>query len=257
MPPRSLNADDYQDLDRPVAVMPKEYPAGFTNAPHRHKRGQLIFAAHGAVAVTTPQGTWVVPPHRAVWVPPETEHSIRAASALQMRSLFIRPDVAPVPARCCVIAVSPLLRELILRAAELPVDYDETGQEGRVMALIVDELRALPALPLHLPWPADERLQRVCAAIREDPAKPRRLADWARETGASARTLARLFRKETGMSFGGWRQQARLLEALARLADGAAVTNVALDLGYQSPSAFTSMFRRALGRAPKRYFAGA
>jgi AraC-like DNA-binding protein len=252
---RSTDAADYQDLARPVAVLAKDFARGSANAPHRHKRGQLICIADGVMAVTTPDGTWVVPPQRAVWVPAGTEHWVRCPTAATMRALFVKPEVAGLPRRCCVIAVSPLLRELIARASALPVDYDEDGADGRVMALILDEIRALPALPLHLPWPADARLRRVCEALRDDPAEGRTLADWARISGASARTLARLFRKETGMSFGGWRQQARLLEALGRLAAGAAVTNVALDLGYQSPSAFTSMFRRALGASPTRYFA--
>ena len=252
---RSTDSRDYQRLPRPVAVMATDYPAGHAIAPHLHERGQLVFAAAGVMAVTTPDGTWVVPPHRAVWVPPATEHAIRAYDALQMRSLYIRGDAARhLPPTCAVVPVSPLLRELILRAIELPLEYEEAGPAGRIMALILDELAVLPALPLHLPWPRDERLRRVCAALRRDPAAAATLAEWGRVAGASGRTLARLFRRETGMSFAAWRQQARLLEALGRLARGDAVTTVAMDLGYRSPSAFTSMFRRALGRAPRRYF---
>lgn len=254
-PRRSTEAADYQDLARPVAVMAKDFARGSANAPHRHRRALLICLADGVAAVTTPEGTWVVPPQRAVWVPAETEHWVRCPTEATMRALFVKPEVAGLPLRCCVIAVSPLLRELIARASALPVDYDEHGPDGRVMALILDEIRALPALPLHLPWPKDARLRRVCEAFNQDPAESRTLEDLARVSGASARTLARLFRKETGMSFGGWRQQARLLEALGRLAAGSPVTAVALDLGYQSPSAFTSMFRRALGASPTRYFA--
>jgi AraC-like DNA-binding protein/quercetin dioxygenase-like cupin family protein len=197
---RSTDAADYQDLARPVAVMAKDFARGTANAPHRHKRGQLICIADGVAAVTTPDGTWVVPPQRAVWVPAETEHWVRCPTAATMRALFIMPDVTGLPDRCCVIAVSPLLRELISRAADFPVDYDETGSDGRVMALILDEIRALPALPLHLPRPADARLRRVCEALKADPADNRTLENWARASGASARTLARLFRKETGVS---------------------------------------------------------
>lgn len=255
MSTRSLNPDDYQDVARPIAIMVKDFPPGFAMpAPHQHMRAQLIYATSGVVTVWTPLGTWVVPPHRAVLVPPETLHSIRTASGLAMRTLFIRREVGNLPTACCVVAVSPLLRELVVRASELPIDYDESGPDGRIFALILDEIRALPILPLHLPWPADKRLKRICEALHCDPSDTRTLNQWARHADASGRTLARLFRSETGMSFGAWRQQARLLAALGRLADGEAVTNVALDLGYQSPSAFTSMFRRALGDAPTRYF---
>ncbi|MDE1930863.1 MAG: helix-turn-helix transcriptional regulator [Alphaproteobacteria bacterium] len=251
---RSTDAADYQDLARPIAVMAKDYPRGVANAPHRHRRGQLLYAATGVIAVTTPAGTWVVPPHRAVWVPAETEHWIRTSTAAALRAAFVDSDTPGLPPRCCVIAVSPLLRELLLRAASLALDYDESGPDGRIMAVILDELRALPVLPLHLPRPADVRLRRVCDAIERDPAQTHTLAGWGRVAGAAPRTLARLFRAQTGMSFGAWRQQARLLAALDRLATGEPVTAVALDLGYQSPSAFTCMFRRALGTSPTRYF---
>lgn len=251
---RSTDPKDYQEVARPLTVMAKDFAAGHEIPPHRHPRAQLIFAAQGVMAVRTPLGSWVVPPHRALWVPAETEHAIRMCSAVAMRTVYVRPDAAAFADACCVLAVSPLLRELILRAAERPVLYDEHGPDGRVAAMILDELRALAILPLNLPWPVDKRLRRICMALRDDPALVRTLDEWSAAAGASSRTLARLFRKETGMSFGAWRQQARLLEALGRLATGEAVTNVALDLGYASPSAFTSMFRRALGRAPSRYF---
>jgi AraC-like DNA-binding protein/mannose-6-phosphate isomerase-like protein (cupin superfamily) len=252
---RSTDPEDYQNVARPLAAMAKDFANGSRIAPHRHSRAQLVFAARGVMMVWTPQGVWVVPPNRAVWMPAATEHSIRSWGNVAMRTLYIRADAATsLPAACCVIAVTPLLRELILRAVELPLLYDEAGPEGRVMGLILDEIRALPSLPLHLPWPQDTRLQRLCAAIQGDPSSERRLDQWAASVGASSRTLARLFRSETGMSFGTWRQQVRLVEALGRLATGQPVTTVALDLGYQSPSAFTNMFRRALGRAPTRYF---
>ncbi|HKW53958.1 MAG TPA: helix-turn-helix transcriptional regulator [Stellaceae bacterium] len=252
---RSTDAADYQDVPCPIAAMAKDFPNGSRVPQHRHARAQLVFAAHGVMVVSTGQGSWVVPPQRAVWMPPETEHAIRTWGQVAMRTLYVRADLAAsLPAKCCVIAVSALLRELVLRAVELPLLYDEAGAAGRVMALILDEIRALPVLPLHLPWPADARLKRLCAAIQHDPASARTLDEWGRGVGASGRTLARLFRQETGMSFGAWRQQVRLVDALGRLAAGQPVTDVALDLGYQSPSAFTSMFRRALGHAPTRYF---
>ena len=255
MTSRSTDAADYQHVPRPVAAMAKDFADGSRIPSHRHPRAQLVFAAHGVMVVSTSQGSWVVPPNRAVWLPPETEHAIRIWGQVAMRTLYIRADLAAsLPDKGCVIAVSPLLRELILRAVALPLLYDEAGAAGRVMALILDEIRALPVLPLHLPWPEDARLKRLCAAIQDDPASPRTLEQWGRDVGASGRTLARLFQRETGMSFGAWRQQVRLVDALGRLAAGQPVTDVALDLGYQSPSAFTSMFRRVLGDAPTRYF---
>lgn len=255
MATRSTNREDFQTVPRPIGAMAKDFPDGYFVAPHAHRRSQLIHASSGVMRVRTPQGAWVVPPHRAVWVPADVVHDVRMAGAVAMRTLYIVPDaVAALPRECCVVAVSPLLRELILRASAAPLLYDEAGPDGRVMALILDELRVLPVLPLHLPMPQDARLAKISRAILDDPANALTLRAWGRQVGASSRTLARLFLRETGMTFGRWRQQARLLEALSRLAQGQSVTTIALDLGYDSPSAFTFMFRRALGRTPSAYF---
>jgi AraC-like DNA-binding protein len=236
--------------------MAKDFPDGHRIPLDRHERGQIVYGVSGVMTVTTPHGTWVVPPQRAVWVPPRTDHASVMSGRVQMRTLYLRRDVArALPAQCCVVSVSPLLRELILAATRMPMLYDRGGRDGRVMALILDELQGAADLPLHLPRPRDRRVVRICDAILAAPADARALEDWAREAGASARTLARLFQRETGMSFATWRQQARLLESLRRLAAGEPVTAVSLDCGYRSPSAFAAMFRRALGVAPTAYFA--
>jgi AraC-like DNA-binding protein len=234
--------------------MAKDFPDGHHIAPHSHERAQLIFAAEGVMMVSTADGSWAVPPQRAVWMPAGARHEIRMAGAVAMRTLYVRDDAGRgLPEGVRVIAVTALLRELILRACALPVLYDESGPAARVIALILDEIAALPTLGLDLPMPRDARLVRICRALQADPGSPRTLEDWARAAGASSRTLARLFPRETGATFAAWRQQARLLAALARLAAGQPVTRIALDLGYDSPSAFTAMFRRTFGTTPSRY----
>jgi AraC-like DNA-binding protein/mannose-6-phosphate isomerase-like protein (cupin superfamily) len=253
--PAHANPDLLDDAPRDVVLWADSYHAGELVAEHRHRRAQLLHAVSGVMTVTTPDGSWVVPPHRALWVPAATDHAIRMTGAVSMRTLYVEPGAAaPMPRQCCVLSVSPLLRELILRAMELPRLYDTGGAAGRLIALILDEIRVLPALPLHLPMPAEPRLAKICGTLLSHPEDSRVLEAWGRSAGASGRTLARLFRRETGMSFGAWRQQARLIEALARLGAGEPVTNVALELGYESPSAFTAMFRRSLGVTPSRYF---
>jgi AraC-like DNA-binding protein len=253
---RSIDPDDFQAVPRPLAAMAKDYPDGWVNDWHRHARAQLVYASSGVMTITTADGSWVVPPNRALWIPHGIDHHIVMAGRVTMRTLYIAAGAAPgLPPTCRVVAVSGLLRELILRAVELPILYDEAGPSGRLAALIFDELRLLPTVPLHLPNPQDARLTRLCAALRRNPADPRTLEAWGAAVGASARTLARTFVKETGMSFAAWRAQVRLLAALARLAAGEKVTSVALDLGYDSPSAFIAMFRRQLGVTPSRYFA--
>jgi AraC-like DNA-binding protein len=254
-PRRGASPDE---VSRRLASIAFDYPTGYRIPVHHHAKAQLVFASCGVMTVTTADGSWVVPPQRAVWVPGGTDHRIAMSGAVSMRTLYFSRDVsARLPARCCVMGVSPLLRELVLRAVDFEPLYDEAGREGRMVDVLLDELAAMQVAPLHLPLPADPRLRGVVDGLQADPADGRGLDAWARTVGASARTLARLFDRETGMSFGAWRQQLRLSKSLELLAQGHSVTNVALSLGYESPSAFISMFRRHLGATPGRYFSAA
>jgi len=247
-----------EELPRPVLGVAADWCHGERIPRHRHRRAQLVYAAEGVMTVTTADGSWVVPPLRAVWVPGGTDHAIRMAGRVRMRTLYVEPAVrADLPQRCCVIGVSPLLREGILRAVAWPRPYPLGGVEERLVAVLLDEIDPTPVAPLHLPLPADPRLRRVADALLARPDLELGAAGWARLAGASPRTLARLFQRETGMSFGAWRRQLRLLDALERLAAGESVTAVALSLGYAGPSAFIAMFRRQLGTTPGDYFADA
>src|SRR5262245_35971228 len=156
---RSTDPADYQRVPRAVAAMPKDFADGHHIAPHRHERAQLIFAVQGAMLVSTREGSWAVPPQRAVWMPAGVTHEIRMAGDVAMRTLYVRRDAATrLPGEVRVLAVSPLLRELILRACALPLDYDEAGPGGRLVALMLDEIAALPGVDLALPMPRDPRL---------------------------------------------------------------------------------------------------
>jgi len=251
---RSTNPEDYQRVPRAVAAMPKDFAAGFEIAPHSHERGQLIYATAGTMRIATANSLWIVPPQRALWMPAGTRHSIEMQGEVTMRTLYLRDDAtAALPRTCRVLPVSALLRELIVRTTELPVDYDEAGPAGHIVALILAELRGAQSLPLRLPMPADARLRKLCQTLLDAPGDPRPLEAWARAVNTSARTLARRFHSETNLTFGAWRQQARVLEAMGRLGGGAPVTQVALDLGYESVSAFSAMFRRAAGVSPREY----
>ena len=255
MPARSSDPHDYQTVGRAVAAMPKDFPPGSHVPPHRHPRAQLLYAVAGIMRVSTPEGSWVVPPHRAVWIPPETEHEITMSGAVAMRTLYIDPRASSgSPARCTVLAVPPLLRELILAAMQEPVEYPSGSRGDAIAALLLHEINAVEAEPLHLPLPRHPRLAAVCRRVVERIGGDETLDALARDAGLSTRTLARLFQRETGMSFLAWRQQARLAEALTRLASGQPSTLVAQDVGYASPSAFAAMFRRMLGTTPARYF---
>jgi AraC-like DNA-binding protein/quercetin dioxygenase-like cupin family protein len=238
-----------------VSSHAQQYAPGALIPPHRHGRAQLLYASEGTMTVSTRQGSWVIPPDRALWIPAGVLHQIRVGSRLAMRTLYFPlPGTAGLPRQCQVLQMTPLMRELVLAAMRPSPTPAAEARLRRIHRLILDELRLLPETPLHLPTPTSDRLRRVANALADDPADPRGLALWARQLATSPRSLARAFRQETGLGFQRYRRQVRLLAALERLAAGASVTNVALDLGYDSPSAFIAMFRRALGSTPKRYF---
>lgn len=222
--------------------------------PHTHPRAQLAYASAGVLRVNTADGTWVIPPTQAVWVPGDMEHQVIAVSAAEVHHLFIdQHQFVALPTQCSVLEVSAFLRELIIRAISHGRDYLPDSPAARLMAVIGDELQALEPSSLYLPLAEDRRVVRVMSKLRDNPADSRGLEAWAADVGASGRTLGRLFLRETGLSFGQWRQQLRLQEAVKLLGEGRGVTEVALVLGYRSPSAFVAMFRKALGKPPKQY----
>lgn len=222
---------------------------------HSHRRGQLICTLRGCVTVLTEGAQFVVPPQRAVWLPPETRHAARYPREVAFRGLFVAAThCESLPGRPSVVQVDPLTRELIDAAVRLPWDYAVEGPEARLMTVLLDQLTALSAVPLHLPEGRDARVRQVMQALRANPADDRRLDAWARSVHLSERSLARRFAEDTGMSFGTWRQQLRLAVALERLALGEPITTVAIDLGYRTPSSFTTMFKKALGVPPSAYF---
>lgn len=252
---RSTRGIDYQDVPRPVAALADEYPADFVDPWHQHKRAQLLYGSVGVMSVTTAEVSVVVPPHRALWVPAMTEHQVRCRSHVSVRTLYVDPQARPnLPKSCRVLEVSTLLRELIIEATAIPVEYDEAERDGRVIDLLLDEITSTPVAPLHIPMPHTERLLEICHSLLENPGQKQTAAEWAQVACMGHRTFTRNFRRETGMSFSEWRQHVRLMEAMARLASGHQVTRVAFDVGYSSPSAFTAMFHRTFGTAPIDYF---
>jgi AraC-like DNA-binding protein len=223
-------------------------------APHVHPRGQLIFASSGVMRVVCGRDVWVVPHSQAVWVPPEIEHEVYFPGEVSLRNLFIDPSAsAELPEVCTILKISPLLRELILKAVLIGDNYLSGSPAYRIMMVLLDELRQSEPTELHLPMGHDERLLRVMEALLKDPGNKRELNELALFAGASSRTLSRLFVRETGLTFGAWRKRLLLQEAVDRLGKGQNVTRVAFDLGYQSLSAFIEMFRQSLGVSPKQY----
>jgi AraC-like DNA-binding protein len=222
---------------------------------HSHGWDQLVYGATGVLTVDTDDGTWVVPAERAVWVPAGVSHEFLASGFVSLRTLYLPAGMAEaLPRRCGVVEVSPLLRELIVHCVEIGVLDGEDPKHDSLIALVVEQLRVPEVLVLHLPWPKDARACRVATELRDNPDDSRRLEEICAGCGASKRTIERLFLFETGFTLGRWRARQRLLRSLPLLAAGRSVTEVAFDVGYDSPSAFIAMFRKTLGDTPRRYY---
>jgi AraC-like DNA-binding protein len=220
---------------------------------HQHPRAQLLHATSGVMRVATGTALFIVPPGTGLWVPANTRHATRMPAGLSMRALFLREDAARAgPDAVTVVAISPLLRELILAACNEPVMWDEDGPVRHLVALALHEISHAATRPISVPACRDPRLQRIADALLADPADARGLEVFAAIAGASARTLARLFRRETGMSFQAWRRQLRLTEGLALLAQGATPARAAAAVGYGSGPAFGAAFRETFGTTPGR-----
>ncbi|CUW96951.1 helix-turn-helix transcriptional regulator [Rhizobium pusense] len=222
---------------------------------HQHPQGQLILALHGAVTCTAESGVWIVPPDCGLWVPGGVLHSNQVTPNARLTYLFVEPGAAELPAECCTLSVSPMLREMIHRLADLPERDGRDAHVGRLMRVMLDELALMPRERLELPVSDHPKIAVIAAALLADPSDRRTLGQWAEHVAVSERTLKRLMIQETGLSFGRWRRQLHLVIALRELAGGATVQQVAGDLGYESTTAFIVMFRKALGTTPSRYFA--
>ncbi len=216
---------------------------------------QLITATRGMLTVQTDAGWWVAPPGQAVWLPPGVKNSAEMAGRVVLWGLYLQAPLAEALRDSShVVILSPLLRELWRRTIQLKTLDRRIAEQRRLLAVLLDELGTLQSAELHLPLPRDQRAVRAAVLVRQGTnARPSR-SSILRESGASSRTLERLFRGETGLSFGAWRQRARLLRALQLLADGASVTRAGITVGYGSTSAFVAAFRRVFGRTPGKYF---
>jgi AraC-like DNA-binding protein len=237
----------------PVCGLTDEYPAGFVDPVHAHDRIQVLYACSGVMSVVTPATSFVVPPQRAVWLPAGMPHEVSCRGAVSLRTLYVDPARYVQAPECRVIEVSDFLRALILKVVSFGHDYDVDGQPGRIVEVLLNEIATMPIAPYGAAMPADPRLLRVCKEILADPADNRDVDQLARIAGMARRTFTRAFKRETGMGLAAWRQQVRLMEALSLMATGRPVTTIAFDVGYDSPSAFTAMFRRAYGVPPSMY----
>jgi AraC-like DNA-binding protein len=257
--------------ERPLRAKLRRLAADTEVQPHRHPWGQVAMSTDGVIRMTAARSTYIVPPSRALWIPPDVEHVVTVLEDAEMRTVYVHPtarfpgaeDTAESPfalwPQCRVLEVSPLLRELVphldSRPGPLAAGTASDPRQAAVATLVLDELRRAAPVRLGVDLPADKRLRTLCEAVLAEPARWARLEQWAAHIGASPRTVARLFRSELATSFGQWRQQVLLAHALALAARGRPMARIAADLGYASASAFTAMVRRTVGQPPSRFFA--
>jgi AraC-like DNA-binding protein/mannose-6-phosphate isomerase-like protein (cupin superfamily) len=218
---------------------------------HSHPWRQLVYATSGAMTIRAGNSTWLVPPGKAVFIPAGVAHAILMWGQVEMQTIYLR-DPALDSDTCRVLTVTPLLRELILRVVEWTALDSREPEHLRLLEVLHDEMRRAPETPLRLPMPADPRAAAIARHVLTDPAAPDTLDTLGRRYGAARRTAERLFRDQTGMSFGLWQQKVRMLTAVRLLAEGRAVTDAALDSGYSSVSAFIAAFKKTFGCTPGR-----
>lgn len=238
----------------PIHGVGLEMESGGTIEPHHHDRGQIMTAPAGVITVKVSGRPFVVTSKKGVWVPEGIPHEVMASTAVHLRNLQISRTLAPdLPKTVCALNVSPLFNELMGSALEGEAWFTSGSREAKILDLLVLEFSPANDQTFSVPEPKDARLRRICAALQKDPADNRSLSEWADTAGGCTRTLERLFRKETGLTFAQWRRQLRIQDAILRLHMGQSVTSVAYDAGYENTSSFIEMFRRVTGRTPGQF----
>lgn len=251
----AIAAFDPDATDRPAVARDLDFTDYAAEVPtHVHRKGQLILASHGAVTCVAADQVWIVPPSCGVWIPGGVAHSARATANARLNYLFVEPGAARLPDRCCALSVTPMIRAMIERLADAGDSYPLDSHVARLARVMLDELAEMPHERFNLPISAHAKIRAIADALTRDPSDRSTLAQWAKRVAMSERSLARLMIRETGLTFGRWRQQLHLIVALRELASGATVQGVAAELGYESVNAFITMFQKALGTTPARYF---
>ncbi|ABE53900.1 transcriptional regulator, AraC family [Shewanella denitrificans OS217] len=241
-------------LLQPITVVNRQLQAHCHVMSHSHLWGQFVYASQGVLAVNTPAARYLVTPEQGVWVNSNISHSVTAITEVRLTSFYLdESQCQALPEQSCVLNVAPFLHALIQEARLIPSDFDWQGPRGRLLRLIRDWLSEAKNAPFHLPYSSHPKLMQLFGELQNNPANQDNIATWGQRLGASSRTLSRLIKAETGLSYRHWRQRLNLQLSLSLLAQGHSINHIADSLGYASPSAFIHMFKQQTGDSPARY----
>jgi len=250
----SPSKESTETLNHPIKVVKRLIPTNATVQKHKHLWGQFIYASKGILSVTTDTERLIVPPEQGVWILPDVYHEVTALTDVELTSFYFDTEtLTQLPNENCVLTINHFLKTLILEAQSIKKGFECTHENGLLLKLILHRLANAPKVALQLPYPKDGRLLSILASIQKAPSEKRSLVEWGKTVGASSRTLSRLFKSETGMTYESWRQRLIIQIAINKLSSGELVANVATHLGYESPSAFTYMFKQNTGVIPSNY----
>ncbi|MGL5495665.1 MAG: AraC family transcriptional regulator [Aeromonas sobria] len=251
---KSLKNFDIDLNTNPVVAMKVHSGDGDEELPlHVHRKGQLILTLHGGVTCLAPNAYWMVPANCAAWIPAGQPHSNRVTSNAKVLFLYIEPNVPGMPQECCTLHISAMLREMMKHFESFSQDYSSTSYSAQFAQIMLHELTLMPVERLSLPISDNAKIRLLADSLMNYPGDRSSLEIWASRLAMSKRTFERFVLKETGMTFGRWRQQLQLLVAIRLLVTGSSVQNTAYELGYDSVTAFITMFKKMLGTTPGRY----
>jgi AraC-like DNA-binding protein len=241
-------------LVQPIVVVNRELPINSWVEKHHHNWGQFVYANKGVMAVITDEGRYLIPPEQGVWVPATIDHEIITSSNVELTSLYIENEQAQeLSLACQVLSVSPFLKALLNEAKKIKGNYEWRSTAGRLLRLIRDNISTSSTIDLQLPYPKDKRLKEIVSRLQKFPALKTDLDSWGKFVGASVRTLSRTFKRETGITYSEWKQRLNIQIAIKQLHMGESVGNIAINLGYESSSAFIYMFKRHMKVTPSNY----
>ncbi|AXN33848.1 AraC family transcriptional regulator [Vibrio coralliilyticus] len=219
---------------------------------HKHQKGQLLYAPKGCMNFALSDSICILPPTKAVWIPPDTVHRAFMTNVVAYRSLYFDCDAFSCPDAITIIEVSELLKALINKMAFWPADKHESEMTNYT-ALFWEEFSQSKTYSYELPLPTDRRLNGFRRQVSDEAFLAPDLVTLANFAGASPKTITRIFKAETGMSYQEWKQQWRTLKAIELLCRERQVSDVAHLLEFSSDSAFIAFFKKQIGQTPLNF----